>query len=194
MLMKILYAAVLCLMPVGGFAQNPTQVDSLKSKLLVAKSDTDKLNICTDLSQAYLWSDNDSALFYAVNAIAIAKKIDAKWAIIAGTVFKFIAEGLKRDDRAAIQTFYEAQNFVNQNKDLLSKSFFLEWAGIFYNILEDYRKSLAYLFSYDSSLKASKRNADPDAFELIAQDYYGLDMPDSALFYANLGLRIYLKN
>jgi signal transduction histidine kinase len=159
----------------------------------VTKSDTDKLKICTALSQAYLWSDNDSALFYAVNAIAIAKKINAPEGIIIGNIFKFIAEGLKRDDRAAIQTFYETQDLANQN-NAGSNYFFLEWAGIFYNILEDYKKSLAYLFSYDSSLKASKSDADPDAFLLIGQDYYGLNMPDSALFYEGLALKIYSKN
>jgi two-component system NtrC family sensor kinase len=176
------------------FSQNPAQVDSMKGKLALAKSDTDKMQICLTLSWDYLWSDNDSALFYAVNAIGAARKINDADGLISGHIFKFIAQGLKRDDTSAIQTFYEAQKLVKERNQINSKLSFLEWAGILYNILEDYEKSLRHLFSYISLSNVLKQNTDPDAFLLVGQDYYGLDMFDSALIYEKAALKIYQKN
>lgn len=173
------------------FSQNPTLVDSLKEKLSAMHADSERMNTCLMLSQDYLWSDNDSAFSYAENAISYAKKLSNPQAIIAGKVFEFIAQALKRDDRKAIQTFYETQQLVREDGEIGDKLFFWEWSGILYNIIEDYRKSISYLISYDSSLNALKSSPDPDAFVLISQDYYGMQIPDSAMYYVQLAMKIF---
>ena len=61
----------------GAIAQQ-TQIDSLLRQISTSKNDTTALTLYSNLTEAYVETNPDSALFYAQKTLAIARKLDLK--------------------------------------------------------------------------------------------------------------------
>jgi hypothetical protein len=59
-------------------AQNYKVIDSLKQIFTTAKEDTNKVKACYELSHAYQYSYPDSALYYALQCLPLAQKLNFK--------------------------------------------------------------------------------------------------------------------
>jgi two-component system, NarL family, sensor kinase len=73
--MKYLFTAVLCVFVLASLAQN-SQIDSLRSVLPMARGN-DKIKILIELCWEYRFSNADSARFYGLKALNLAKKAKA---------------------------------------------------------------------------------------------------------------------
>jgi two-component system NtrC family sensor kinase len=63
------------LITTAGFTQNQQIVDSLKHELTIAKHDTNRVLLMTELGEQYRNSNADSALLYGKQTLALAKQI-----------------------------------------------------------------------------------------------------------------------
>src|SRR5665213_623632 len=53
-------------------------IDSLKQQLVIAKEDTNKVNLLINLSWAYIWSFADTAVTYAQKGLELSKELKYK--------------------------------------------------------------------------------------------------------------------
>ena len=73
----VILALLLALNCTCGFAQNQ-RIDSLKTKLKIAKPDSNKIEILNSLSMAYAWAYPDSGLFYARQSLELAEELKSE--------------------------------------------------------------------------------------------------------------------
>ncbi len=190
--MKQIFIAILFLFIVKlslAQSQHPGAIDSLRSLLSVAQSEKDSLEVNEALAHAYLWTDNDSAFFYAQKAIQLAKKLDNPEIEVWAGIWKFTAEGLRRQDTNAIKTYFHTRELAKNIQDDTLRGELTIYAGILYLTLKEYRKSLDILFT-DTSLY---NGYFVGANEVVAEVYYKFGMPDSAIIYINKAIDTYKK-
>ena len=187
--LRVAVALILCTTTV--LAQRPKVIDSLGRQLTAKLPDSTKMNAYIAIGQNYLWTDNDSALFYSKKGLALAKKLDNKRSIVAANVGIFTSEGLKRNDVVAIKTLFETQKLADVYNDSTSRIILTRFAGFLYQTLGDYRKSLQYFFELAAYKKNYWINDDYDVGFAIGQDYYELNVLDSALIYTNRNIEKY---
>ncbi|TKK66205.1 GHKL domain-containing protein [Ilyomonas limi] len=184
---------MICVIP--GFAQILVKqraiLDSLKQQLTENRPDSIKAASTLAISDFYLFNDNDSALLYANRALYYNKQFNNPAIRIRAYTNIFITQGLQRNDVAALKTLFTAQKLVDNYQDPSLKRYFLQAAGLLYNSLEDYRNSLQYFFA---STPPIEDTAAQDFYHtvicrIISEDYYKLNMLDSALVYAHIVLK-----
>jgi signal transduction histidine kinase len=163
------------------------QVDKLKRELDNAKEDSSQALILTQLAEAYRDRITDTSFYYAQKALEISRRIDyptgeAK-ALIAlsyfffnrGNLAKALEFGLKGLDIAKIHNLKYDQPFA------------MIRLGNVYMGLRDYREALRY---YHQTRLITK-NSEFTFFYAVtfwraADAYNGLNMVDSALFFAKI--------
>ncbi len=190
--MKYIYLAFLFLfIAEGSLAQSqfPGDIDSLSQKLSTDLSDSSRLMVSEALAHAYLWTDNDSALYFSKKTMHLANKLDNKIEEAWGGIWKFTAEGLKRQDTQAIKTYFYTKELAQDIQEDTLKTFLTIYAGILYLQLKEYQKSLDILLA-DTSLYGGPFGG---VNEVIAEVYYKYNKPDSAIKYIKKAIRFYKK-
>lgn len=188
--MKKIYAGLFFLLSFSlTRAQAPAAIGPLTKNLVPGLPENNKMKITCALAHAYLWTDNDSALFYANQALQLARKLDNTSYQVLGGTWKFTAEGLMRKDLDAIKSFFITKEVAENCRVDSIKNNFIIYAGILYLNLKEYRKSLNILLADTSIFRGEFEGA----YEVLAEAYYRNHKPDSAIKYINKAIAFYQK-
>jgi signal transduction histidine kinase len=127
-----------------GFARNRKMHDSLAQKFQVAKDDTSRINAMVAMADAFSFSEPDSALFYGLKALILARKIKfpkgEQWALF---YIGFIHEGLGNFPEA-MHAYLDALNVAEKSGITDAKGFALQRVGFIWRSVNDYPKGLEY--------------------------------------------------
>ncbi len=169
------------------YAQAPQAIGPLTEKLTPGLPEDKTMEISCALAHAYLWTDNDSALFYANQSLQLAKKLEDKTYQLLSGIWKFTAEGLMRKDIKAIKTYFYTKKITENYHPDSIKNYFTIYAGILYLNLKEYQKSLNILLA-DTSIYGGEFGG---AYEVLAEVYYKYNKPDSAIKYIKKAMTFY---
>ncbi len=159
-------------------------IDSLKQKLIIAKEDTNKVNLLNQLSRANEYSASDSGVMYAQKALELAEKIKFNEGIILAELNQCGSFNALGNFRQSLYYAFKALSLAKEtnNSYLIIRSNAKLHECYYY--LGEYTN--AFIYSLET-MKLVKKYV-PDKIYLpwsdIAKDYEGMNQPDSALFYA----------
>ena len=190
MIRKTLIVAILLSFVLNpGFSQSFTQsrqtYDSLGALLKLAKNDTSRVNAMVELSNAFKFSEPDSAIHYALKALILSRQIKYRkgeqWALF---YIGFTNEGLGNFPRA-MHVYLEALQVSDKCKIIDARGYVLQRLGFIYLSSNDFPKSLMYTFQ-SMRLLDSLHN---DSISIISQihmadAYLRMNKVDSAEYYA----------
>ncbi len=175
------------------FSQNPAEIDSLKKILSRKLPNSSKVKVYLTIGGNYLWSDNDSSLFYCRKGFDLAQRLHDEKGMIEANIGIFTAEGLKRNDVAAVKTLLETQTLAESYGNDPMKDYVNRQAGFLYMNLGDYKKSLQYFFNLANSKKNYWATDEYRLAFVLGQVYYELNILDSALLWTNKALEAQRK-
>ncbi len=125
------------------FAQK-SQIDSLKHELAMAKHDTSRVRIMSELCLEYRLSKLDSAMNYGQRALALAQKINTPESeAIASSRLGYIYRE-SGDLSKALKLTNKALKFFEEKKDLQAIANSKNVLGLIYWDLKDFTKALQY--------------------------------------------------
>jgi signal transduction histidine kinase len=133
-------------------------------------------------------------LFYCRKGFDLAERLHDEEGMIEANVGIFIAEGLKRNDVAAVKTLLETQKLAEAYGNDRMKDYVKRQAGFLYMSLGDYKKSLQYFFSLANSKKNYWATDEHYLAFALGQVYYELNILDSALLWINKDLEAQRKS
>ncbi len=183
--MKTLLATLLLIL-IGniGFSQSNRDFMRLKNQLSAAKNDSSRISLMTEIGNVYRSTNQDSALFYAEQAISLAKQNKFTfmeiWATaVKGAVFHDLGNLPK-----ALEIEFQALKLAEDSKLGIDKIGPIVFIGRIYTTLKDYPKALYYaqlendLVIHEDSKIYAKEN--------LANIFEQMNQLDSALFYIQL--------
>ena len=119
-------------------------LDSIKHELSIAKDDTSRVLILSDLAFYMLFLNADSGLAFTDTAIAVAERAG----FVRGKVRAIVAKGAllqtKGDLPNALQLSFTALQLAEQQKLLLETSICLSLTGNIFYDLGDYTKAISF--------------------------------------------------
>jgi two-component system, NtrC family, sensor kinase len=166
-----------------GFAQNKI-TDSLKKELAIAKKDTSRVIVLSDLGIQFRNSNPDSAIYYAEAALKLARQIKFK----RGEAYALSAIGVglreKGDLPKSLELNMQALKIAETNNYILETAHILRRIGIVYMDLKEYPTSINYIHQsqHKSELVHFKRGVMIENMNLGMLHEY-MSQLDSALYY-----------
>ena len=151
-----------------GFAQELRQIDSLKSKLSHAKTDTNRVKLMINLTFFYKnYTDIDSARKYALTGLALARRIKfyrGEAAALRELGFTYRVFG---DIPKSLECEFEALHIAEEKDYPLEAAWCLNGLGVIYDYeIHDYAKAIEYFRRAQKIGNALK----PDSNLVIAGD------------------------
>ncbi len=162
-------------------------VDKLKKELEIAKEDSSKALIMTQLAEAYRDQNTDTSFYYSQKALELSRQIhypigEAK-ALLALSYYFFNKGNLAR----ALEYGLKALDIANTQGLKYDQAFAMIRIGNVYMNMGDYREALHYFHQTQQLTKNSKDSFFyAVTFWRAAFAYQGLNMPDSAFLYAKI--------
>jgi two-component system NtrC family sensor kinase len=163
------------------------QVDKLKQELASAKEDSSQALIMTQLAEAYRDRITDTSFYYAQKALEISRRIDypkgeAK-ALIALSYFFFNRGNLAK----ALEFGLKGLDIAKTHDLKYDQPFAMIRLGNVYMGMRDYREALRYFHQ----TRLMTKNSEFTFFYAVtfwraADAYNGLNLVDSALFFAKI--------
>jgi tetratricopeptide (TPR) repeat protein len=169
-----------------GFTQGMKITGGIKPELVqeIIPGDTNTVNELTQKAEFYYFSKPDSSLYFAQQALDLARKLNFTKQEIAllnacGECYRFVG-----DYPNALDCQFQALQLSRSFKDYQHETVSLGFIGLNYSDLGEYRQALPYLFAA-KAIREQHPNAIAEAFNLsnIGNTYAGLGLFDSALFF-----------
>ena len=179
----LLFTLLLAFIWSFGLAQNK-ETDSLTYQLAIAKHDTNRVLIMSELSNKYLRTKLDSSLKYSQQALALARKInfikgEASALINIGFGYRESGELPKAID-FALKAMTIAQN--HQFREIMGTCYTL--FGVIYFDLQDYKKAINY---YQQALKCYKKKSNIiSSYSNLGSAYIKNNQLDSSKYFIQL--------
>ncbi len=175
---RIVYAFLILISAINTNAQNQKLIDSLKNKLNWSKSDTNMVRNSMYIADLYVWSQPDTALYYATRSLSLAEKLNDKFGQVfnLGTIAYIYS--MRRNDSLALEASLRSLRLSEKDSVFLKKFSLGDIAIVYYNI-GDYRQAIYYAYKFQALNTA-------DAFEftfsdnMIGKSFYQLNELDSA--------------
>ena len=172
---------------------------NLKQKLAIAKNDTSRVLIMSEISGAY-WTNNfDSLTWYGNQALALAQRIQ----FFRGEVSALIALGAGLqcigDYPKSIEYLYRGLQIAEKKNYIFEKAYCYLWIGVAYWYLEDYSQSVDFYIKSKSLFNTIVGNpaVKPSITFVdmgIGQTYVDWNRLDSAYHYLSQYYETTLKN
>ena len=172
-----------------GFSQNQEQaaIDSLKHLLPISSKDTSRVLALVQLSNAYNSYRPDSSIYYAQQALVLARKIKYPKGEFEALFRMGFTLGMVGNYPRALDMLLKALRIAEKHLFGEGKARVLNRLGNIYRDAGDYSKAVFFhqrarlLFD---SLQLHSQSA--GAQNLLARDYFLLNKTDSALYYSQL--------
>jgi two-component system NtrC family sensor kinase len=170
-----------------GFAQDSSEMDSLRHELSIAKNDSSRAFLMLSISSKFTWNQTDSSIFYANRVLALARKINHP-ILEFGAMSNISRSQITLGNYArALQINLKAIKIAENNALVINRPGLFMQSGRIYNMLNDYSNAL-------NSFRKAKALADSTngvffivmSQNLISQTFLYMNQLDSALIYAQL--------
>jgi len=183
----IFLATALCVM--GSTNAQSSDKDSLLVLLSKAKEDTAKVNLLSELSDAYLNSSPDSSFLFAENGLQLTESLGYKKGEINCKLSLSAATWVLGDFATSIKLGYLVLDYAIPAHDTSSATLARVLMANSYRDQGDYREALLWATKNDA-FKTSDDCSECSVYNgFIASCYYGMAKFDSALFYLTKALR-----
>ena len=163
--------------------------DSLRKMLSFTKEDTAKVKIINALGFSYAWSDADTSIMYAQQAMDLAEKVHYDLGVSRSHLIMCAALTTIGNYYRALDNGFKALTFLEKTTDKINTAFANQLIAGCYRDMGDYSNSLRY---YYRALKVAENNPVGTAMVsgLIGAVYQRNDQPDSAIFFLSKGYKI----
>ncbi len=166
-------------------------IDSIKRILPAQRADTNKVTLLINLSNIYRFSDPDSALVYAQQALSLAEKLNSDyckfWSIVAINGVLYVSGNYPLELDYAFKALPLAQKLNNPYTIGYSNGML---SDCYYN-LGEYNTSLQY---WRKVIKIGEESVRDELFSIYANTsriFKGLQQYDSALIYSKRGYELF---
>ncbi len=159
------------------------KVDSLKLLLHDAPGDTNRVKVLLSIVQEYYFSIPDSSIVFAEKALNLASDLDyypgEREALNnAGEALRFLG-----DFPRSLKMQFNALQLNRKKQDSAGEATSLGFIGYTYLQFGEYRQALQYLMlSHKINQRLSRQMLDAHVLSNVADVYYLLNKPDTALF------------
>ncbi|HYV54458.1 MAG TPA: tetratricopeptide repeat protein, partial [Chitinophagaceae bacterium] len=126
-----------------GFCQ-ATQIDSIRHRLNIATADTSRILLMSDLSFAYSFTNTDSGLFYADQAIQLSEQINFQRGKIRALFSKGAILETKGDMPEALKAGFIALDIARKNDLQLETAMCLTFIGNVFYDLNDFSRAIGF--------------------------------------------------
>jgi two-component system NtrC family sensor kinase len=126
-----------------GFCQ-ATQIDSIRHRLNIATADTSRILLMSDLSFAYSFTNTDSGLFYADQAIQLSEQINFQRGKIRALFSKGAILETKGDMPEALKAGFIALDIARKNDLQLETAMCLTLIGNVFYDLNDFSRAIGF--------------------------------------------------
>jgi two-component system, NtrC family, sensor kinase len=171
----------------SAYSQNmdELQVDKLKRELVLAKNDTTKALVLTQLAEVYRDRVTDTSFTYAQNALELSRRINYPMgeskALLSLSYYFFNRGNLTQ----SLELGLKALEIAKKNKLTYDQAFAMIRVGNVYMNLKDYHQALNY---YHQTRELTKNSTDSFFYAVTfwraAAAYDHLNLTDSALLFA----------
>jgi two-component system NtrC family sensor kinase len=168
------------------FSQNAQQtiIDSLKKELSISKIDTSNVLSMVELVDQYKYSNADSALFYAQEALILSRNIKFHEGEFKSLLMMGFALSLANNHSRALELELKALRISEKYNFTIGRGEVLNRLGVIYRETKDFPRALFYL-KQSKQLFDSMHNyykaVTPEVH--LGRAYYAMDQTDSALYY-----------
>jgi len=156
--------------------QNRSMIDSLKNKLHENREDTNMVRNSMYIADAYVWSQPDTALFYAKRSLTLAERLNDTL----GQIFNLGTLGyiysMRRNDSLALAVAFRSLQLSENSHSNFKIYSFGDIAIVFYNIGE-YRQAINYSYRLQNLVDT---NGFYFSNTMIGKSFYQLNEIDSA--------------
>ncbi len=161
--------------------------DSLRKMLAFANEDTGKVKILNVLGYSYAWSDADTSIMYAQQAMDLAEKIHFEHGVVRAQLTMSAALTTIGNYYRALDNGFKALTYLEKTSDKINTAFANQLIAGCYRDMGDYSNSLQY---YYRALKLAENNPYGTAMVsgLLGAVYQRNDQPDSAIFFLSKGV------
>ncbi len=160
--------------------------DSLLKQLSLVTEDTSKVNILIALGFSYAWSDSDTSLMYAQQAMDLAQVLHFEKGVARGQLIMCAALTTIGNYFRALDNGFKALSYLEKTNDNFNIVFAYQLIAGCYRDMGDYGNSLRY---YYKALQISENF--PLRFAmvsgLIGAVYQRNNQPDSAIYFLEKG-------
>ncbi len=190
----IVIFAILLIVKVQKCKGSSADIDSLKLILRSSKNN-ENITLNQKIADSYYFSNYDSSLFYAQEALELAQKINDNTQVIKALILLAKVNNSIGNHKHSLQLFNQAKELCikDSNYELLA-SVYIEITR-YYNSKFNYNKVIATL---DSALKIINKNniknLKPYAFNHISTVHININDIPSAKYYANSVSELALPN
>jgi two-component system NtrC family sensor kinase len=180
----ILFLILVFSMQYASLAQTQ-EIDSLKNAIAIAKQDTSRVRLLYQLIGSYRFNRPDSAIYYGIKALALARKINFPVGEVALMRYIAVSHITLGNYSKAMQLDLEAIRLAEENGLLFDKIVLLGHIGSIYLNSGDFSEALRY-YRASASLADSARSHNWIArgLDYIGLTYRRMGRIDSAKFYA----------
>ena len=167
-----------------------TQLDSrllLKQKLALAKEDTSRVNLFSDLVWTYMFTYEDTAMMYANKALELSKKIGYKKGEAQSLMQISLALTLLGNFTSGLNYGFEGLAKCEAMQDSTMLAFAYNNLSVCYREQEDYKAALEYVYKalkFSNTLMVDSL-AKSMALGYLSSVYERTNQLDSALYYGH---------
>lgn len=185
---KTAFAFLLSLAWSLGFSQNRAhEIDSLRHELSIGVQDTSRVLTMTGLANAYKFYKPDSSLYYAQQALALARQIKYPKGEFQALFMMGFTLGVVGNYTRALEIELKALRIAEKNNFLRGKAEVFNRLGVIYRDAGDYSKAIVFhqrarmLFDsiHEYDMSATSQN-------LLSRIYFVTNQPDSAQHYIQM--------
>ena len=142
---RIIFLFVISIIAMKVAGQDQRLIDSLKNNLSNSKDDTNKVRSSMYIADAYVWSQPDTALYYATQSLTLAQKLNDT----GGQIFNLGTLGyiysMRRNDSLAISAMFRSIH-LSENSSSRRKNNSLEDMSIVCYNIGDYQQAISYAY------------------------------------------------
>jgi two-component system NtrC family sensor kinase len=163
--------------------------DTLIQQIAIAKEDTSKVNLLNAISFSYAWSDADTSILYAQQAIDVAQKINFEKGVADAQQNMCAAFTTLGNFSRALDNAFKALTFYEKIDDQPNLQFTNQLIAGCYRDLGDYDNGLIY---FNKALKLAGKNTRRIAMVSgeIGSVYQRNNRPDSAILFLKKAYKI----
>jgi two-component system NtrC family sensor kinase len=170
-------------------SQDLRTIDSIKNKLRGNKEDTNMVRNSMYIADAYVWSQPDTALFYAKRSLALAEKLNDTLGQIFNLGTLAYIYSMRRNDSLALAAAFRSVQLSENSRSNFKIYSFGDIAIVFYNIGE-YRQAISYSYRLQNLVDT---NGFYFSNTMIGKSFYQLNEIDSAEKHLQKGYKMALS-
>ena len=179
-----------------GFTQPHGNIDSLKHQLCLEQNDTSRVILLYNLSYAYYYSQQDSALLYGQKALDLARQIDFPKGEVCALTYLGITYNSLDNSTKALELFLKGLNICESNNiNGPLKAEILYSAGFTYMLANNFTKALSFMHEALNIFTSAHDYFFKQMVEIdLGKTFLHMSQPDSALKYGLLAYNDMLRH